>query len=146
MIPARHYAPSPSLDRFRRVLLGIAGLGLSCVWGVALWLPPHPRGFGTHQALGLPPCTVVQWTGERCPSCGMTTSWALLIRGQLRKSAEANVGGMLLGLVALAAVPWTLASAGQGRWWGFVPDERIGAVVLFVILSITMIDWAVRRW
>ncbi|MFO0872001.1 MAG: DUF2752 domain-containing protein [Pirellulales bacterium] len=141
----RLYPPPPVLDRWRRVFLGLVGLGLTGIWGVAWGLTPHPQGFGTHQGLGLPPCTIVQWTGERCPTCGMTTSWAWLIRGELRRSVSANVGGMLLGLIALAAIPWTLGSAWLGRWWGLTPDPRYGVAGLLVVLAVTLIDWVARR-
>lgn len=141
-----HYSSPPSLDRVQRAFLGLVGIGLGCLWGAAAWLSPSPEGFGTHQGLGLPPCTIVQWTGTRCPSCGMTTSWAWLIRGRPDRSAQANFGGFLLGLAALASCPFTLVTAWRGRWWGFVPDERRMILVLLGIITITLIDWAVRRW
>jgi len=38
------------------------------------------RGHGTHQQLGLPPCTFYVIFQRPCPACGMTTSWAWLLR------------------------------------------------------------------
>ena len=68
----------------RGMLLGLA-LGMSLVFGIALWLNPYdaegqPRKMETHRQLGLPPCTFYLLTGVPCPSCGMTTSFALLVR------------------------------------------------------------------
>ncbi|MFO0906638.1 MAG: DUF2752 domain-containing protein [Pirellulales bacterium] len=145
MSTAPLYSPPPSLGIPTRIALGTVGVVLVGLWTVALWLSPDPQGYGTHRQLGLPPCSIVQWTGQRCPACGMTTSWSLLIRGRIWSATEANAGGMLLGLAALAAAPWTLLSAWRGRWWGCVPDERILALLLGVILSVAMIDWGLRR-
>lgn len=114
------------------------------LWVTAVSLQPSPNGFGTHQGLGLPPCSLVQWTGIRCPSCGMTTSWAHLIRGNLPASLWANTGGCLLGIVALAATPWCLAASLTGRWWLIEPDERIGLAVALSVFVVTVIDWVLR--
>ncbi len=139
------YAPPPSLGKPQRIALGIVGVLLVTVWSIAAWLSPNPQGFGTHQQLGLPPCSIIEWLGKPCPACGMTTSWSLLIRGRIGSALYVNVGGTLLGLVALAATPWTLASAWRGKWWGYIPDEWIIALVLSAIMAITLIDWWARR-
>ena len=67
-----------------------------------------PRTMATHTQLGMPPCNFVILTGKPCPSCGMTTSFALLVRGDVVASLRANWAGTLL------AVLW--AGAGRGRW------------------------------
>ena len=78
--------------------LGRLGLALLALWGFALLggffvayrLEPDPRGFGTHQRLGLPPCTIRTVFGVPCPSCGMTTSFANLAKGHFVHAARAN--------------------------------------------------------
>ena len=112
--------------------------------GVACRLEPNPQNRGTHRQLGLPPCTMVVVTGHRCPACGMTTAWSHLVRGHLIGALRANVGGALLGLLTLAAVPWLLVSAARGRWLGWVADMNVLAWVLAAILLVTLIDWGVR--
>ena len=74
----------------------------------------------------------------------MTTSWAHLVRGQLINAFRANVGGTLLGLLNLLAVPWLLFSSARGRWLGWVPDSTAVAWGGAAILLITLIDWGVR--
>lgn len=97
----------------RGTLLGLA-LGLTAVFAVAAWLDPYdelgmPRRMETHRQLGMPPCTFMQMTGVPCPSCGMTTSFAFLVRGDLLNSLRANAVGTLLALLGLACIPWSLA-------------------------------------
>ena len=111
---------------------------------VACTLNPDPTGHGTHRQLGMPPCSMVVLFGHRCPACGMTTAWAHLVRGQLVGAFRANVGGALLGILDLVAVPWLLASAWRQRWIGLVPNTTALAWVIGSIMVVTLIDWAVR--
>jgi len=113
-------------------------------WILASALEPDKRGHGTHQQLGLPPCTFRVLFGRRCPSCGMTTAWAHLARGQLVPALQANVGGTLLGLLDLAAGAWSLLSAAWGRWLGWMPNSGVLAWVAAAIVLITLVDWGYR--
>ena len=115
-----------------------------CPLATAAVLRPNQSGHGTHRQLGLPPCTFVVLFGRRCPSCGMTTAWAHLMRGQVAGALRANVGGALLGLLALVAEPWLLISAVRGRWFGWVPSSIVLAWVLSGIVVVTLIDWSIR--
>jgi len=110
--------------------------------GLAAWLTPDARGYGTHEQLGLRPCTFVTLFGWRCPTCGMTTAWANLVRGKVAAAVEANLGGTLLGLLSLAAVPWLWVSAWRGRWLGWAPNGTMAAWSGAAILAVTLIDWA----
>ncbi|RMG03430.1 MAG: DUF2752 domain-containing protein, partial [Planctomycetota bacterium] len=59
-----------------RCLTGGAAVGLAGLLVIAAVLRPSPTGLGTHQQLGLPPCTFRAMFGSRCPTCGMTTAWS----------------------------------------------------------------------
>jgi hypothetical protein len=107
-------------------------------------LTPDSRGFGTHEKLGLPPCTFRQLTGYRCPSCGMTTSWAHLLRGRVVQAFRDNVGGALLGLVTVVLAPWSLISGWHGRWLWRPMGERAVFVAVWLLVAVTLIDWSVR--
>lgn len=74
----------------------------------------------------------------------MTTAWAHLVRGQLPSALQANVGGTLLGVLAIFAVPWLLTSAVRGQWLGMRPDPIVLAWVLTTVALVTLIDWSVR--
>jgi hypothetical protein len=82
--------------------------------------------------------------GIRCPTCGMTTAWACLVRGQVISALRANVGGALLAAIAIVSVPWLFASAALGRWLGWAPNSRVMAWAGSALVLITLIDWAVR--
>ena len=103
----------------RAVLLTIC-LGLVTVFGIAFYLNPYqedgtPRSMATHQQLGMPPCNFLVLTGKPCPSCGMTTSFALLVRGDVGASLRANWAGTLIGVFWAVLMVWALAGAIRGR-------------------------------
>jgi hypothetical protein len=131
-------------SRRDRLWLAAAGVALLGMLAVAAVLKPSPRRRGTHEQLGLPPCTFSVLFGRPCPTCGMTTAWAHLVRGQWYEAGRANLGGTLLGLLAMVAAPWLLASAARGNWFGVAPSGRGVAWITFAVLVITLIDWAVR--
>ena len=110
----------------------------------AAWLKPSPLRHGTHQQLGLPPCTFWVLFGRPCPTCGMTTAWAHLVRGQVIGALRANVGGTLLAVVAVIAMPWLLGAAARGRWLGMAPNGAVAACISTTILLVILIDWLVR--
>src|SRR5262245_39396484 len=85
----------PVMRLWLRTLLVLMALLLGTVFGIAIWLNPYTedgqaRQLETHMQLGLPECTFKSITGKPCPSCGMTTSFALLIRGDVLNSLRAN--------------------------------------------------------
>lgn len=137
-------ALAPRLRWLQRLLVTLAGGVLVALLVTAAWLHPSPRGMGTHQQLGLPPCTSVQWFGIRCPSCGMTTSWSHLLRGHVISAFRANSGGALLAVAALLCGPWLLVSGLQGRWVVTPPHEGVTLAAGLVIVAVTLIDWTLR--
>jgi len=132
------------LNRQERLRLAAIGLGLALPLLVAMILTPDTRGHGTHQQLGLPPCTFVALFGWRCPTCGMTTSWAHLVRGELVESLRANAGGTLLGVLDLLAMAGLLLSAARGRWTPRPLGSTAGAWLAVSVTAVVLIDWAIR--
>src|SRR4051812_16213315 len=96
----------PALRRRVRVAVAAVAVGLVGVFVVAARLDPYdadgaPRTMATHTQLGLPECNFLRLTGVPCPSCGMTTSFALLIRGDVIAAGRANPVGALLAATLL---------------------------------------------
>lgn len=88
-------------------------LGVLVMFGIGLYLTPNPSEHGTHQQLGLPPCTIYYLTGRPCPSCGLTTSVSAILHGQFALAWRANpigfliVGGpLLVACNSLVALLW----------------------------------------
>ena len=102
--------------------LGVAALSVA-VLGVALALEPDPRGFGTHQQLGLPPCGFQWLTGFLCPGCGLTTSFAYGVRGNWVQAALANPIGLALFIGVCLSIPVGVLSAVRGWSFGDVIDR-----------------------
>jgi hypothetical protein len=135
----------------RGTLVGMA-LALIAVFAVAVWLNPYnedgsPLRMATHQRLGLPPCTFYVSTGSPCPSCGMTTSFSLLMHGDVLNSLRANAVGTLLALFCLMLIPWCLGSAVCRRTLFLHSAERALTGVVLVFLSLMLLRWGlVLAW
>ncbi len=139
-----HPAPAPRFSWLVRLAMVLGGGVLVVMLAVAARLTPSARGMGTHQQLGLPPCSLVMWAGMRCPSCGMTTSWSHLMRGNVPAAVRANSGGTLLALAAITAGPWLLVSGLRGRWMWGPPRESVLLSVGIAIVAVTLVDWWLR--
>jgi hypothetical protein len=128
-------------------LVLIAG-GLLAVFGIAIRLDPYRDGRvwlqETHRQLwNLPPCTFKTVTGLPCPSCGMTSSFALLMHGDIGHSLQANFVGTLLAVFLLVLIPWSLACAVMGRWLFVGPIEWALVRVVLAFLVLLLLRWMV---
>ena len=106
----------------RLIMLVLASIWVT-VFVIAALLNPYtedgkPRRSETHRQwpLNLPECTFKEVTGLPCPSCGMTTSFSLLIHGDVWNSLQANFAGTLLASLGLFYVPWSIACVWKGRF------------------------------
>ncbi len=80
-----------------RLLAGVVAMLSWTLLAVAVALTPSESGVGTHEQLGMPPCSAEVLTGYPCPSCGMTTAFAWFVRGDLINALKAQVFGTALG-------------------------------------------------
>jgi hypothetical protein len=141
-------AGTPNTGRIVRLsLLAVGGL-LAGVFAVALWLNPYdeggrPRTMATHTQLGMAPCNFVIMTGTPGPACGMTTSFALLVRGELAAALRANWAGVVIAVIWAVTMVWAVAGAAAGRPL-FIPKGR-GEVVLTVLVGV-VVALMLGRW
>ncbi len=128
----------------RGCLVAIA-LGLVVVFGIAVCLDPYRGGKvwtdETHTQMGLPPCTFKVVTHVPCPSCGMTTAFALLVRGDIYNSMRANFAGTALAIMCLLYVPWALVCAVRGKLLWVVSLENTFVKLLVFFLALMLVRW-----
>jgi hypothetical protein len=146
------HAPPESLRLWVRGLLLLNAAALVGLFTVAAWLKPYdadgvPLRMASHTQLGLPPCNFVAWFGRPCPTCGMTTSFALLMHGDVLASLRANPGGTLFALGLMLFAPWSFWASVQGRWplrrwveaymiWGLVATIVVVAGRWIVVIGV----------
>lgn len=146
---ARVVKPPPlpevlELRRERRLAAGFAVLG-AVVFAVAAGLNPYdeegrPRSHGTHRQLGLPACAMRTVTGIGCPSCGMTTTFSLLMHGDHAAAWRVNWAGCVVAVLAVLATGWfAVVAAG-------VPPGRFTADEVVKVLTVIGTGAAVTRW
>ena len=118
------------------------------VFMVAIGLNPYEengaaRKLGTHQQLGLPECTFKSMVGVPCPSCGMTTSFSLMMHADVWNSMKANFAGTALVSFGLLFIPWAFASAFLGRFVFIRALEMVIFRLAIVFLVLLFGRWAI---
>jgi hypothetical protein len=132
------------LTKSERVLAGLFGLFLIALLATASLLTPSTNGFGTHRQLGLPGCTMLTVTGIRCPGCGMTTSWAHTMNGDLMQACSTNLAGTILCGLAIFSSPFLLILSWRGisnrnNWFTWV-----SITTLVTAFCIAAAEWLIR--
>ncbi len=112
-MPATEAAPARSKEHW--VVLGLAWLALAVALAAGFVLEPDPRGWGTHEQLGMGPCLPMELWNVPCPGCGVTTAVALALHGDPGGSLRTQPFGLvvLLGLGAFTA--WASAAGLRRR-------------------------------
>ncbi len=125
------------------------------VFTIALNLNPYgedgqARRLGTHQQIalpgmdeGLPECNFKTLAGVPCPSCGMTTSFTLLMHADVWNSLKANFAGTALSTFGLLFIPWALVSAFCGRFVLIRSLETVVFRLAIVFLVVLFGRWAI---
>jgi len=137
----------PILGPWVRFVLVLIAVGLVLVFVVAVLLDPYRDGqvwlAETHRQLGLPECNFKRVTGLPCPSCGMTSSFALLMHGDLVNSLRANAAGTFLALACLAYIPWALMCGFLGRRLFIMSFDRLLTRFVVWFLVLMLCRWVV---
>lgn len=111
---------------------------------IARYLHPAERGFGTHEQLGLPPCTFLLWTGLPCPSCGLTTSFAHAAHLQFLASFLAQPFGFLAFWLTALSIPFALYLLYRRVTWDRILHARAANPVVYVLLVLYLLSWVYK--
>ena len=111
---------------------------------IALLLTPDPKGYGTHQQLGLPACTFYYLTGWVCPSCGLTTSFSHMVHLQWKQAFSAHVFGPFLYLsFAVLAFFSMLEACGKKTFLRSTTYVK-KSFWIYLIVGIFFLTWILR--
>jgi len=128
------------------IVLGCALLSAIVIALLATVAHPDARGFGTHEQLGLPPCRAMDWFGVPCPGCGVTTSVALALEGELSASFTNQPFGLLVAFALPLFVLWAALGHLLGRDLyrdAFSPRAR---PLLWLGLALVLAGWWWKIW
>jgi len=125
------------------VVWGIVAAACAGVLAMAAYLTPSPAGMGTHEALGMPPCSFVLNTGLPCPTCGMTTAFSNVVRGRLVAAFLAQPAGMVLCVATIGLLACALYAAATG-WTVYVNWDRIGIRLMMGLGFLILAGWGFK--
>jgi hypothetical protein len=133
----------PLVSLWGRLLAAAIAAACLGVLGVAAWVHPSTNGYGTHHdSLGMASCAFLERTNLPCPSCGMTTSFAHFVRGNVVASLYVQPMGTVLAILT-AACFWVSAyiaitAKPVHRLLNYLP----GGKLMFALLAFGIVAWA----
>ena len=133
---------APDLTRGTRILLLALAVGCLAVLITAATLTPDPAGLGTHAELGLAPCGFLTRTGLPCLSCGMTTSFAWFVRGNLLASFYVQPMGCVLALATAMTFWIALYGAITAKPIGRLLAQLQDRYYVAPLLALAILAWA----
>jgi hypothetical protein len=144
--PAAAATPGRRVGAAGRLLaLAGAGAGLALL-GVAWWLEPSAKGYGTHLQLGLPSCTWPSVFGVACPSCGMTTSFSLAVRGRFVESFVNQPMGFMLAVGTASATVAAAYVAVTGAQLFAILARLFTPRAFWLIGALALASWGWKIW
>ncbi len=109
---------------------------------------PDARGVGTHEQLGMPPCSWPILYDMPCPTCGVTTATSYLLHLHPVRAFLTQPFGMLLALSSILTVIASLGHLIRGesllfrlsKWnWGWI-------LLAWTLLLLLSWWWKVETW
>lgn len=116
----------------------------SVTLGLARYLRPSARGFGTHEQLGLPACTFLTWTGIPCPSCGLTTSFAYAAHGHWWDAFLAQPFGLLAFCLTALSIPLAIYLLYRRIAWEQFLHTRATNRIIYTLLVMYLLSWCYK--
>lgn len=132
---------SPRRDRCLAAMVLVVAVA---VLGIAVWLSPAVDGVGTHEQLGLAPCTMMMVSGVPCPTCGMTTAFSHTVRGQWVSALVVQPMGFLLALCTLLAAGISAYALLRGRFWILNLHRVRPPWIAFGSVGLLLLSWVYK--
>ena len=108
---------------------------------VAAVLRPDPSGMGTHEQLGLPPCSFKSVFDLPCPTCGMTTAFTNAAHASPAAAFKGQPFGAFLALLA-AMTFWIAAHVTlTGSALGIAATRLIGPRLPWILIGGLLAGW-----
>jgi uncharacterized protein DUF2752 len=148
--PAEESPPPLSVWRWERVppgqrlILFLNAGAVVLIYAIAVWLTPDPRGVGTHEQLGLPPCQTLALFGFPCPFCGMTTAFTHMARGQVWEAVRVQPAGALGFIGGGAFLIGCVVFALTGRWPAGVAAFPYRKPTWIAVLTLLAVAWTYK--
>jgi hypothetical protein len=133
--------PAPTLSLANRFLSLMISAGCLTVLMIAAHLTPSPAGVATHTELGMAECQFLARTGIPCPSCGMTTSFSLFVRGKILGSLYVQPMGCVLAMLTTLTFWAALYIALTGK-----PISRLMRMIPSRYYLGPLFTWALLAW
>ncbi len=143
VVSRRILGPRQRATSHTRVVWALVAAACAGVLSVAVYLTPNPAGMGTHEALGMPPCSFVLNAGLPCPTCGMTTSFSNVVRGRLIAAFLAQPAGMVLCIATIILFAYGVYVAVAG-WTIDVNWDRIGMRLIVGLGFLILAGWGFK--
>jgi hypothetical protein len=123
------------------LLYGLGWLGFLAVVLVAGALKPDPSGLGTHTELHLPPCGFYLVFHKPCPSCGMTTAFALVMHGKPLQAFHTQPAGVAVFAAGLALWLYIPLAWFRRRPIQHLLESKIVPVAVWALVAIILGVW-----
>jgi hypothetical protein len=132
----------PDLPLVTRGLFLLLAAGCLSLLVTAAALQPSPEGVATHTNLGFARCTFLDRTGLPCPSCGMTTSFAWFVRGNVLASLYVQPMGFVLACLTAITFWVALYLAITGKPALRLLSRTPAQYYLLPLLGFAIVAWA----
>ncbi len=129
------------VTRRERVRAAAAAFGALVILVVGAVLVPDGRGVGTHEQLGLPPCTTYRLFSIPCPFCGMTTAFAHMAHGHAYEAFHTQPAGALAFFGAIGFAVFNGIVAGTARAPAVLKKRSVRRVMWQVGIAVVACAW-----
>ncbi len=142
--PSEEASRTGRLGAWDHVLYASAWLGFAAVLVTAALLTPSPSGIGTHTELHLPPCGFYVLFHRPCPSCGMTTAFAWMVRGRVADAFRTQPAGVAVFLAALCAWLYLPVAWARRRPFAHLLEGWAALAVAWGLVVVILAVWVWR--